>query len=113
MATKLLKYGIGIFMPETPEGFDPSGLLEIAPEAIDIPADVRTRAIQAMIDNYCRSGTVIQAGYPIVMRYAGPREALLHALILQNFGCSHLIVWRDQVGAGKYYRTFDSLHIFD
>ena len=58
----------------------------------DIPAEVRTRAVQAMVDNYFRPGTVIQAGYPIEMRYAGPREALLHALIRQNFGCSHLIV---------------------
>ena len=55
-------------------------------KAGDIPADVRTRSIQAMIDNYFRHGTVIQAGYPIEMRYAGPREALLHALIRQNFG---------------------------
>jgi sulfate adenylyltransferase len=79
----------------------------------DIPADVRTRAIQAMIDNYFRSGTVIQAGYPIEMRYAGPREALLHALIRQNFGCSHLIVGRDHAGVGSYYGPFDAHHIFD
>src|SRR5579863_7594659 len=79
----------------------------------DIPADVRTRAIQAMIDNYFRPGTVIQAGYPIEMRYAGPREALLHALIRQNFGCSHLIVGRDHAGVGSYYGPFDSQHIFD
>ncbi|MGD9829154.1 MAG: sulfate adenylyltransferase, partial [Hyphomicrobiaceae bacterium] len=61
-------------------------------KAGDIPADVRTRAIQAMIDNYFKPNTVIQAGYPIEMRYAGPREALIHALIRQNFGCSWLIV---------------------
>ncbi len=79
----------------------------------DIPADVRTRAIQAMIDNYFREGTVIQAGYPIEMRYAGPREALLHALIRQNFGCSHLIVGRDHAGVGDYYGPFDAHHIFD
>jgi sulfate adenylyltransferase len=79
----------------------------------DIPADVRTRAIQAMIDNYFRAGTVIQAGYPIEMRYAGPREALLHALIRQNFGCSHLIVGRDHAGVGDYYGPFDAHHIFD
>ena len=79
----------------------------------DIPADVRTRAIQAMIDNYFRPGTVIQAGYPIEMRYAGPREALLHALIRQNFGCSHLIVGRDHAGVGDYYGPFDAQHIFD
>jgi sulfate adenylyltransferase len=79
----------------------------------DIPADVRTRAIQAMIDNYFRPGTVIQAGYPIEMRYAGPREALLHALIRQNFGCSYLIVGRDHAGVGDYYGPFDAQHVFD
>lgn len=82
-------------------------------KAGDIPAEVRTRAIQAMIDNYFRPGTVIQAGYPIEMRYAGPREALLHALIRQNFGCSHLIVGRDHAGVGSYYGPFDAHHIFD
>jgi len=82
-------------------------------KAGDIPADVRTRAIQAMIDNYFRPGTVIQAGYPIEMRYGGPREALLHALIRQNFGCSHLIVGRDHAGVGDYYGPYDSQHIFD
>jgi sulfate adenylyltransferase len=79
----------------------------------DIPADVRTEAIQAMIDNYFVEGTVIQAGYPIEMRYAGPREALLHALIRQNYGCSHLIVGRDHAGVGDYYGPFDAHHIFD
>ena len=82
-------------------------------KAGDIPADVRTHAIRAMIDNYFRPETVIQAGYPIEMRYAGPREALLHALIRQNFGCSHLIVGRDHAGVGDYYGPFDSHHIFD
>jgi sulfate adenylyltransferase len=82
-------------------------------KAGDIPAEVRTRAIQAMIDNYFRQETVIQAGYPIEMRYAGPREALLHALIRQNFGCSHLVVGRDHAGVGSYYGPFDSQHIFD
>jgi sulfate adenylyltransferase len=82
-------------------------------KAGDIPADVRTRAIRALIDNYFRPATVIQAGYPIEMRYAGPREALLHALIRQNFGCSHLIVGRDHAGVGDYYGPFDAHHIFD
>ena len=79
----------------------------------DIPAEVRTDAIQAMIDHYFVEGTVIQAGYPIEMRYAGPREALLHALIRQNYGCSHLIVGRDHAGVGDYYGPFDAHHIFD
>ena len=82
-------------------------------KAGDIPAEVRTKAIQAMIDNYFVPGTVIQAGYPIEMRYAGPREALFHALIRQNFGCSHLIVGRDHAGVGDYYGPFDAQHIFD
>jgi len=79
----------------------------------DIPAETRTKAIQAMIDNYFVKGTVIQGGYPIEMRYAGPREALIHALIRQNFGCSHLIVGRDHAGVGDYYGPFDAQHIFD
>ena len=79
----------------------------------DVPAEVRTRAVEAMVDNYFRPRTVIQAGYPIEMRYAGPREALLHALIRQNFGCSHLIVGRDHAGVGQYYGPYDSQRIFD
>lgn len=79
----------------------------------DIPAEVRTEAIQAMIDNYFVKDTVVQAGYPIEMRYAGPREALFHALIRQNFGCSHLIVGRDHAGVGDYYGPFDAHNIFD
>lgn len=82
-------------------------------KAGDIPAETRTKAIGAMIDHYFVPGTVIQAGYPIEMRYAGPREALIHALIRQNFGCSHLIVGRDHAGVGDYYGPFDAQHIFD
>ena len=79
----------------------------------DIPAEVRTRAIQAMIDNYFKPNIAIQAGYPIEMRYAGPREALIHALIRQNFGCSHLVVGRDHAGVGTYYAPLDAQRIFD
>ncbi len=79
----------------------------------DIPADVRTRAIAVLIENYFRPGTVVQAGYPLDMRYAGPREALLHALFRQNYGCSHLIVGRDHAGVGSYYGPFDAHRIFD
>src|SRR5690242_5748660 len=79
----------------------------------DIPADVRTRAIAALVDAYFRPGTVLQAGYPLDMRYGGPREALLHALFRQNFGCAYLIVGRDHAGVGNYYGPFDAHRIFD
>jgi len=79
----------------------------------DIPAEVRTRAISALIEKYFVKNTVVQSGYPLDMRYAGPREALLHALFRQNYGCSHQIVGRDHAGVGSYYGPFDSHHIFD
>ncbi|WP_367110891.1 sulfate adenylyltransferase [uncultured Psychrobacter sp.] len=79
----------------------------------DIPAEVRQEAIKTLIDNYFRQDTVIQAGYPLDMRYAGPREALLHAVFRQNYGCSHLIVGRDHAGVGDYYGAFDAQTIFD
>ena len=79
----------------------------------DIPADIRVAAIDALVEHYFVPGTAIQAGYPIEMRYAGPREALLHALFRQNFGCSHLVVGRDHAGVGDYYGPFDAHHIFD
>ena len=79
----------------------------------DIPAEVRTRAIAALAKNYFVPSTIVQAGYPLDMRYAGPREALLHALFRQNYGCSHLIVGRDHAGVGSYYGPFDAHHIFD
>ena len=79
----------------------------------DIPADVRVRAIDALVDNYFRKERVLQGGYPMEMRYAGPREALLHAVFRQNYGCSHLIVGRDHAGVGDYYGPFDAHKIFN
>ena len=79
----------------------------------DIPAEVRQEAIGTLVDKYFVKNTVVQSGYPLDMRYAGPREALLHALFRQNYGCSHLIVGRDHAGVGDYYGPFDAHHIFD
>lgn len=79
----------------------------------DIPAEVRVRAVNALVENYFVKDTCIQAGYPMEMRYAGPREALLHAVFRQNYGCSHLIVGRDHAGVGEYYGPFDAHRIFD
>jgi len=79
----------------------------------DIPAEVRTQAIGALIDRYFVKDTVIQSGYPLDMRYAGPREALLHALFRQNYGCAYQILGRDHAGVGSYYGPFDAHRIFD
>ena len=79
----------------------------------DIPADTRVKCIDALVQNYFRPERVVQGGYPLDMRYAGPREALLHALFRQNYGCSHLIVGRDHAGVGDYYGPFDAHKIFD
>jgi sulfate adenylyltransferase len=78
----------------------------------DIPANVRVKAINALVKNYFREERVAMAGYPLDMRYAGPREALLHAVFRQNYGCSHLIVGRDHAGVGDYYGPFDAHQIF-
>jgi sulfate adenylyltransferase len=79
----------------------------------DIPADVRTQSIAVLIEKHFRAGTVVQAGYPLDMRYAGPREALLHAVFRQNYGCAYQILGRDHAGVGSYYGPFDAHRIFD
>jgi sulfate adenylyltransferase len=79
----------------------------------DIPADVRTRAISVLIEKYFAPKTVVQSGYPLDMRYAGPREALLHAVFRQNYGCAYQILGRDHAGVGNYYGPFDAHRIFD
>lgn len=79
----------------------------------DIPAQVRQDAIAQLIEKYFVKNTVLQSGYPLDMRYAGPREALLHAVFRQNYGCAWLVVGRDHAGVGDYYGPFDAQHIFD
>ncbi len=79
----------------------------------DIPADVRDAAIRKMVELYFPKNTVVISGYGYDMLYAGPREAVLHAVFRQNTGCSHLIVGRDHAGVGSYYGPFDAQTIFD
>ncbi|MDL2291028.1 sulfate adenylyltransferase [Desulfovibrio sp. OttesenSCG-928-F20] len=79
----------------------------------DIPAEVRVPCINKLVDLYFVKENVIQAGYPLDMRYAGPREALLHALFRQNFGMNRLIVGRDHAGVGDFYGMFEAQHIFN
>jgi sulfate adenylyltransferase len=79
----------------------------------DIPADVRVKAINKLCELYFVPKTAIQAGYPLDMRYAGPREALLHATFRQNYGCYYMIIGRDHAGVGEYYGPFDAQKIFD
>ena len=78
----------------------------------DIPADVRVRCIDALVENYFLPDSVLQGGYPLDMRYAGPREGLLHGLFRQNFGCTHMIIGRDHAGVGDYYGPFDAQDIW-
>ena len=82
-------------------------------KAGDIPADVRDSAIRTMDDVYFEPNTVLVTGYGFDMLYAGPREAVLHAVFRQNCGCTHLIVGRDHAGVGDYYGAFDAQTIFD
>ncbi|HHX77977.1 MAG TPA: sulfate adenylyltransferase [Firmicutes bacterium] len=82
-------------------------------KADDIPADVRMKCYNVLIENYYPKENVVLKVYPMEMYYAGPKEALLHAIIRQNCGCSHLVIGRDHAGVGKYYGPFDAQKIFE
>lgn len=79
----------------------------------DIPAEVRVKCIDALVKNYFMEENVVQGGYPLDMRYAGPREGLLHATFRQNYGCSRMIIGRDHAGVGDFYGMFEAQTIFD